>query len=69
MQFVAGLGAAGSLGLMGMTQLLGTESTSVFTATFISMISVAIGVQSGLLIWRPSSQSSLRESSADAPTH
>jgi uncharacterized membrane protein YjjP (DUF1212 family) len=42
----------GSLGLMGVTQLLGTDSTTVFTATFISMISIALGVQSGLLLWR-----------------
>jgi hypothetical protein len=37
---------------MGVTQLLGTDSTTVFTATFISMISIALGVQSGLLVWR-----------------
>jgi uncharacterized membrane protein YjjP (DUF1212 family) len=42
----------GSLGLMGITQLLGTDSTTVFTATLISMISIALGVQSGLLVWR-----------------
>jgi uncharacterized membrane protein YjjP (DUF1212 family)/uncharacterized membrane protein YjjB (DUF3815 family) len=42
----------GSLGLMGITQLLGTDSTTVFTATLISMISIALGVQSGLLLWR-----------------
>lgn len=47
----------GSLGLMGVTQLLGTDSTTVFTATFISMISIALGVQSGLLIWRAFNQS------------
>lgn len=46
----------GSLGLMGVTQLLGTDSTTVFTATFISMISIALGVQSGLLVWRAFSQ-------------
>jgi uncharacterized membrane protein YjjP (DUF1212 family) len=42
----------GSLGLMGVTEVLGTDSTTVFTATFISMISIALGVQSGLLVWR-----------------
>lgn len=48
----------GSLGLMGVTQLLGTDSTTVFTATFISMISIALGVQTGLLIWRACIKSS-----------
>jgi uncharacterized membrane protein YjjB (DUF3815 family) len=42
----------GSLGLMGITQMLGTDSTTVFTATLISMISIPRGVQSGLLVWR-----------------
>lgn len=42
----------GSLGLMGVTEMMGTDSTSVFTATLISMISIALGVQSGLLVWR-----------------
>jgi uncharacterized membrane protein YjjP (DUF1212 family) len=42
----------GSLGLMGITEMLGTDSTTVFTATLISMISIALGVQSGLLVWR-----------------
>ena len=42
----------GSLGLMGVTEVLGTDSTTVFTGTLISMISIALGVQSGLLVWR-----------------
>src|SRR6201991_1254238 len=42
----------GSLGFMGITQLLGTHSTAVFTATLISMMSIAVGVQTGLLLWR-----------------
>src|SRR5882762_1303533 len=42
----------GSLGFMGITQLLGTHSSAVFTATLISMMSIAIGVQTGLLLWR-----------------
>jgi uncharacterized membrane protein YjjP (DUF1212 family)/uncharacterized membrane protein YjjB (DUF3815 family) len=42
----------GSLGFMGVTQLLGTHSTAVFTATLISMMSIAVGVQTGLLLWR-----------------
>ncbi|MDT7732409.1 MAG: hypothetical protein QOK45_2662 [Mycobacterium sp.] len=46
----------GSLGFMGVTQLLGTHSTGVFTATLISMMSIAVGVQTGLLLWRASIQ-------------
>lgn len=42
----------GSLGFMGVTQLIGTHSTTVFTATLISMMSIAVGVQTGLLLWR-----------------
>ena len=57
-QLVAALGGAlatlvpGSLGFMGVTQLLGAHSTAVFTATLISMMSIAVGVQTGLLLWR-----------------
>jgi uncharacterized membrane protein YjjP (DUF1212 family) len=46
----------GSLGFMGITQLLGTHSTTVFTATLISMMSIAVGVQTGLLLWRAAIQ-------------
>jgi uncharacterized membrane protein YjjP (DUF1212 family) len=46
----------GSLGFMGITQLLGTHDTSVFTATLISMMSIAVGVQTGLLLWRAAMQ-------------
>ncbi|BBX02654.1 hypothetical protein BST36_10705 [Mycolicibacterium moriokaense] len=46
----------GSLGFMGMTQLLGTHSTAMFTATLISMMSIAVGVQSGLVLWRAAIQ-------------
>ncbi len=42
----------GALGFMGVTQLLGTHSTAVFTATLISMMSIAVGVQSGILLWQ-----------------
>ena len=45
-----------SLGFMGVTQLLGTHSTAVFTATLISMMSIAVGVQTGLLLWRAAIQ-------------
>jgi uncharacterized membrane protein YjjP (DUF1212 family) len=33
-----------------------THSTAVFTATMISMMSIAIGVQTGLLLWRAAIQ-------------
>jgi uncharacterized membrane protein YjjB (DUF3815 family) len=46
----------GSLGFMGVTQLLGTHSTAVFTATLIAMMSIAVDVQSGLLLWRAAIQ-------------
>jgi uncharacterized membrane protein YjjB (DUF3815 family) len=46
----------GSLGFMGVTQLLGTHSTAVFTATLISMMSIAPGVKTGLLLWRAAIQ-------------
>jgi uncharacterized membrane protein YjjP (DUF1212 family)/uncharacterized membrane protein YjjB (DUF3815 family) len=46
----------GSLGFMGVTQLLGTHSTAVFAATLISMMSIAVGVQTGLLLWRAAIQ-------------
>ncbi|HEX4586436.1 MAG TPA: threonine/serine exporter family protein [Mycobacterium sp.] len=46
----------GSLGFMGVTQLMGTHSTAVFTATLISMMSIAVGVQTGLLLWRAAIQ-------------
>jgi uncharacterized membrane protein YjjP (DUF1212 family) len=46
----------GSLGFMGVTELLGTHSTAIFTATLISMMSIAVGVQTGLLLWRAAIQ-------------
>jgi uncharacterized membrane protein YjjB (DUF3815 family) len=42
----------GSLGFMGVTQLLGSQNTAVFAATLISMMSIAVGVQAGILLWR-----------------
>lgn len=42
----------GSLGLIGITELLGTESSAVLTATLISMISIALGIQTALLLWQ-----------------
>jgi uncharacterized membrane protein YjjP (DUF1212 family) len=40
----------GSLGLIGITELVGSDSSAVFGATLISMISIALGIQSGLLL-------------------
>jgi uncharacterized membrane protein YjjB (DUF3815 family) len=46
----------GSLGLMGVTRLLGSHDTTVFMATLISMIAIALGVQTGLALWRISAR-------------
>lgn len=46
----------GSLGLIGVTELVGTHSSTVLTATLISMISIALGIQSGVLAWQAVSQ-------------
>jgi uncharacterized membrane protein YjjP (DUF1212 family)/uncharacterized membrane protein YjjB (DUF3815 family) len=46
----------GSLGFMGVTELIGTHSSGMFTATLISMMSIAVGVQTGLLLWRAAIQ-------------
>jgi uncharacterized membrane protein YjjB (DUF3815 family) len=46
----------GSLGLIGVTELIGTHSSAIFTATLISMMSIAVGVQTGLLLWRAAIQ-------------
>jgi hypothetical protein len=35
---------------------LGAHSTAVFTATLVSMMSIAVGVQTGLLLWRATIQ-------------
>jgi uncharacterized membrane protein YjjP (DUF1212 family) len=48
----------GSLGFMGVTELIGTHSTAIFGATLISMMSIAVGVQTGLLLWRAGIQMS-----------
>ena len=60
-QLVAALGGAmaagaGLAGVQGVTQLLGAHSTAVFTATLIAMMSIAVGVQTGLLLGRAAIQ-------------
>lgn len=40
----------GSLGLIGVTELVGSDSGAVLTATIISLVSIALGMQTGLLI-------------------
>ena len=47
-----------SLGFMGITELFGGQSSGIFTATLISMMSIAVGVQTGLLLWRAAIQMS-----------
>ena len=42
----------GSMGLIGFTELFGVDGDSVLPATLLSMISVAFGLQAGLLIWQ-----------------
>ncbi|KUI47841.1 hypothetical protein AU198_22410 [Mycobacterium sp. GA-1199] len=42
----------GSLGLIGVTELFGADGDSAFPATVISMISVALGLQAGLVLWQ-----------------
>jgi hypothetical protein len=37
----------GSLGLLGVTQLIGAHSSAAVTVTLISMISIALGIQAG----------------------
>ncbi|CAN5122744.1 hypothetical protein BH09ACT8_BH09ACT8_59800 [soil metagenome] len=39
----------GSLGLIGVTELVGSDSGAVLTATVISLVSIALGMQTGLL--------------------
>ena len=42
----------GSIGLIGVTQLVGADSSAAVTVTLISMISIALGLQAGLLLFR-----------------
>ncbi|KRD13044.1 hypothetical protein ASE48_30680 [Mycobacterium sp. Root265] len=42
----------GSMGLIGVTELFGADGDSALPATLISMISVAFGLQAGLVLWQ-----------------
>lgn len=42
----------GSIGLIGVTQLVGTDTSGAVTVTLISMIAIALGLQTGLLLFR-----------------
>lgn len=42
----------GSMGLIGVTELFGADGDDAFPATMISMISVALGLQAGLVLWQ-----------------
>jgi len=41
----------GSLGFIGVTELIGNNSSGAVAVTLISMISIALGIQAGLLLW------------------
>lgn len=58
----------GSMGLIGVTELFGAEGDSAFPATVISMISVALGLQAGLVIWELAKRNTSRRSSTPDPT-
>jgi hypothetical protein len=40
------------MGLIGVTELFGADGDSAFPATIISMVSVALGLQAGLVLWQ-----------------
>ena len=42
----------GSLGLIGFTQLVNANANAAIAVTVVSMISIALGMQTGLLLWR-----------------
>ncbi|GJF17858.1 hypothetical protein NGTWS1803_06160 [Mycolicibacterium cyprinidarum] len=42
----------GSMGLIGITELFGADGDSALPATLISMVSVSLGMQSGLVLWQ-----------------
>ncbi|KUI07370.1 hypothetical protein AU191_17665 [Mycolicibacterium acapulense] len=42
----------GSMGLIGIAELFGADGDSALGVTFISMISVALGLQAGLVLWQ-----------------
>ncbi|MFA5710179.1 threonine/serine exporter ThrE family protein [Mycolicibacterium sp.] len=42
----------GSMGLIGVTEVFGADGDAALPATLISMISVAFGLQAGLVLWR-----------------
>jgi hypothetical protein len=42
----------GSIGLIGATQLVGADPSGAVTVTVVSMIAIALGLQTGLLFFR-----------------
>ncbi len=50
----------GSMGLIGVTELFGADGDSALPATLISMISVAFGLQAGLVLWQVTRRRSTR---------
>jgi hypothetical protein len=62
------LSVPGSLGLIGITRLVNANDSAAIAETVVSMISIALGLQTGLLLWRggrqPASDSSTRRAEA-----
>ncbi|HEX7429010.1 MAG TPA: threonine/serine exporter family protein [Mycobacterium sp.] len=46
----------GSISLFAVTQLIGANSSALINAALISILSIALGIQAGLLVWRAFSQ-------------
>jgi uncharacterized membrane protein YjjP (DUF1212 family) len=42
----------GSLGLIGVTQLVSANTSAAIAVTVVSMLSIALGMQAGMLLWR-----------------
>ena len=42
----------GSIGLIGVPKLIQANSMAVVTVLLVSMLSIALGMQAGLLLWR-----------------
>jgi uncharacterized membrane protein YjjP (DUF1212 family) len=55
----------GALGLVGVTQLVVADAGSAVALTVVSMISIALGLQTGLLLWRGAVQLSGAASADD----
>jgi len=54
----------GALGLVGVTQLVNAGTSAAVAVTVVSMISIALGMQTGLLLWRGG-----RQLASDSSSH